>query len=379
MTYIICFLLTIFFAFLSELSFIKKNKFLGCCLAFITIFIPSFIVGIRALDVGRDIKLYVDPIVNAAKNVDFNKFMKITDYLAINYGELEFGYKTLIYYCTQICNDVNFSLFMLQFFTFLFVYLYAYKNREDTSISFIVMIYLLLWYNYSFTFMRQSLAIAIIIYSTCFFREQKYLKTSLLLLLAMSIHSSALLGLLIYLLMFLCQSKKIKNKKIIIFLILVSLFIATIYFDKIIYLFTYNIRILPEKYYNYIQFYLAEEIIYKVFWIMCALVYKRHQGTDKKNVNIDSNLILIFLLIDFSTVILSSKIENIGRMGLTFYYLALFQLLPHLSSIFKIKNTKIFMNFTLILLMLINWIWMFPIIKWSETYPFQSNIITFLH
>ncbi len=384
MTYIVCFLLTMIFAILSESCFKKKNKILGWFCGFIAIFIPSFIAGVRDLNVGRDIKGYVEPIVKAAINVDFESFINVLKNLSLNYDELEFGYKILIYCCTQISNSVNFSLFILQFFTFLFVYLYAYKNRENVSISFIVLAYLLLWYNYSFTFMRQSLAIAIIIYSTCFFKEKRYLKTAILFLLGVSMHISAILGILIYFLMFLYQSKKIKNKKTIMFFILIGLLIATIFFDKIIYLFTYNIKILPEKYYYYTQSYIATEdisiaeIIYRVFWIMCALIYKHKIKylTNEENVKNDSNMILIFLLIDFATVILSSKIVNIGRIGLGFYYLALFQLLPRLHFVFKGAEFKALISFFIILLMLINWIWMFPIIKWSETYPYRSKILS---
>ena len=167
------------------------------------------------------------------------------------------------------------------------------------------------------------------------------------------------------------------------FSVLLGLLIATIFFDKIIYLFTYNIKILPEKYYVYMQTYLSEdsisiaEIIYKVFWIMCALIYKyrvKHLTNDEKEKN-DSNLILIFLLIDFATVILSAKIVNIGRTGLVFYYLAVFQLLSHVHRTFNGAEYKTLIASFIIALMLINWTWMFPIIKWSETYPYRSKIL----
>ena len=110
MTYIVCFLLTIFLTILSELCFKKKNKFLGCFFALITIFIPSYIAGVRNLDVGRDIKLYVDPIVNAAKNVNFQQFINITNRLALNYGELEFGYN-LCFNFNRIYCFRNFNYF----------------------------------------------------------------------------------------------------------------------------------------------------------------------------------------------------------------------------------------------------------------------------
>ena len=142
MAYIICFIFTTLFAYLSQKQFDKDNKKIGILYAFLTIFIPSFIAGIRSLDVGRDVNIYITPTIKAATSNSFMTYLGMTTELF----DIEIGYKILVYLITRISTSPNFLLFILQFLTVSFIYLFAYKSRGKSSITFIIIIYLLLWY-----------------------------------------------------------------------------------------------------------------------------------------------------------------------------------------------------------------------------------------
>ncbi len=377
MAFGVCFLLTILMAYLSQYFFKQKQKILGILFAFLCILIPSILAGIRDLDVGRDVFSYVSPAVNRAIDSNFTTYMTSLD--------LEWFYKIIIYLAVLVNPSVHFSLFVLQFLTILFVYLFAYKNRKKQSISFIIAIYMIAWYCYSYTFMRQSLAVAMIIYSTTLFQDKKYFKTFLLFLLSIGVHKTALLGIFVYIFLFI--SKNFKKKKLLYIMYIMALAFGVLFFNQIMYLTTHIIKILPMKYFEYTQFYFAGnddvstlELIYKLFWIGIALLYL-HQFRHKKiQKDIQIDVILLLLLTDFAAYILSYKIVNLGRVGLYFSYLALFKLLPNIKYFFKQdKINGLVANSLVISVLLVLWVWNFPIHNWSETYPYHSEILPILN
>lgn len=378
MTYIICFVLTTIFTYLAQKQFEKNNKS-GIIFSFYAILIPSIVAGLRALDVGRDVSSYVTPVINASRYYNFTDYMNHLYYL-------ETGYKIFGYLITKITLSPNFFLFIIQFITILFIFLFAYKNRNRISMTFVMITYLLLWYCTSLTFMRQSIAMAIIIYSITFFLDKKYFNTMILFFLAVSFHSSAFVSLVIYGLIFIFQSNlKIKTKQLIYMGIIFLLITLAMFFKEIVYFFTYVVSILPGKYYGYILYYLEEEnvtrgadLILKLFCIFMTLIYIRY--ANKNDNKIDAKVILLLLFIDISTFVISYQIVNINRVGLYFFYPAVFYILPNVNKSFKnVNKMRNLASFICVIVMCIWWFWRFPISQWCETFPYRSDIITFLH
>ena len=382
MVYLLCFIWTPFFTYLAEKQFDNKKKNLGIFLSFLAIFLPSLIAGFRSLDVGRDVGAYVTPAIKNALSMNFLDYMKSP----INVdGYLETGYRLLIYVFAHISSSPNFSMFMLQFLTILCVFIFAYKSKDKTDMTFVMAIYMIMWYCKSLTYMRQSLSIGIILLSVLCFERKKYLKTLLLFVLAISFHKVAIVSILIYFFMWFTEKEMLPKRKFMLyFLIIISLLIGTLFFEQITYLFTKLIPILPHKYYDYTQSYLSTaednsllELLLNIFWIGLSLMYKK--CANKKESKVCINLIILLLLVNFSTLLLSYKIVNIARIGLYFYYLALFYLIPNVNKIFKsIGRVRFLVSFTCVVIMLIFWIWDFPVHHWSETYPYRSDIIKFL-
>jgi len=107
--YIICFVLTIVSTFLAEKNFKNKRKVWGMFFSVMAIFIPSIISGVRQIGVGRDVNLYVTPVISRALNAqNLSAYLSGTSYV-------EKGYSLLIYFIVRmITSHVAFSLFCIQ-------------------------------------------------------------------------------------------------------------------------------------------------------------------------------------------------------------------------------------------------------------------------
>lgn len=378
MTYALCFIISTVFAFLANAAFKKNLKKIGFLLLILVILIPSIVAGLRALDVGIDINVYVTPTIYKLET------MSLSDYF-FTY-DLEIGYKVLIYISHLISPDVNFSLFTTELLVMIFIGLFAYKYRDKANIGLTMLIFFLSFYCYTYTFMRQSIAVAIILYSTLIFQEKKYFKTFLLFLLALSFHNTAILSVFIYIFIFLFKAKiNSKSKMLLTFSLIAILIMSVLLFQQIIYLSTNILGILPDKFFDYSQSLFSDSsnihwfaIIYEVFWIVFALIYKKFA---KKESNVlDANVIILLFLISFASILLSHKIINLDRIRFYFFYPALFNLVPNIKYAFKNEYhaRKIITSFVIIF-MVIYWCFMFPIINWSEEYPYRSDIVQFLH
>ena len=64
MIYIVFFLISCFLIWLSEKS---PSRNIGKFLAFIAILLPCILAGMRADTIGTDVRVYVEPMNNAAK------------------------------------------------------------------------------------------------------------------------------------------------------------------------------------------------------------------------------------------------------------------------------------------------------------------------
>ena len=379
MTYLFCFIWTPLFVYIAEKQAKMGNKKNCWMFMLFAILVPSLVAGLRSLDVGRDIETYITPTIKNSLSMDFVSYMKSPINIG---GSLESGFRLLIYAFAHISSSPNFTLFMLQFLTIFFVSLFTYKNREKMSMTIVMTIYILSFYFYSLTFMRQGLTISIILYATTLFEEKKYLKTLIWFLLGISLHSACILSIIIFGLMYLSQNNRKKN--IVYFIYIVVLIISSIFFENIIYFLTNTVPILPVRFYNYTQVYLQDsdfspilEVTVKLFFIFSALLYMKFANKNKSK--IDIVFVLALLLTDFATELISYKIVNANRMGLYFYYLGLFYLVPNLKFAFKEEGKISLVSIFCITVLFGFWVWRFPIANWCDEFPYKSDIINFLH
>ena len=377
--YIVCLGATLVFTNSAEKCLNKKNKMLWIFFSVLAIFVPAFFAGIRAETVGRDISYYVSNIFEYAVKYDYGKYIDIC-----NKTSVEIGYCIFVYVVSIISKDLHFLLFFIQLVPCASVYYFAYKNRENSKMIFVMLIYLLTLYLKSYTIMRQSMALGIIMISIIKFKEGKYISTIIAFFIAIMFHNSAVMALIVYAIIYINNFKRLssRSKRIIYIMMIGILSLVVLEYKNIIYIFTYNIPVLPSKFYNYLSsnYYsnnleiVKTDAILKMVCMFFSVFLIFAKAEKKKN---DDNIYVFFLIIDIIIFILSFKMTNISRIGYYFFYPSIMYLIPRFLTVFKDDKTNRMGAYLIFISVLLSfWIYTYPIKKDCETYPYKSDIIT---
>lgn len=383
--YIVCFILTIICTFFSMKNFEKNNRKYGIMFLIIGILLASLFCGIRdsSIVAPRDVKMYVLPVLDSLQeNSNIITFFN-------NNSSLEKGYLLYIYIVTRFSSDIHIVLFFLQLIPSIAVFYFAYKKRNDYSMMICVLVYLLYWYMIFYTIIRQGIAVSLILLSIMFLKEKKYKRTILFFIFALLFHSSAIIGIVLYLIIYICNNSKYSNKKknILLSIMIVTMLICMIFYKNMIYILVFNLKILPAKIYTYItdsRYYLVDgslkkiDLILSLFCFIISIFLFVIKNKDKNKNELKENY--IYTLINLMIVMISLKISNINRLGYYFFMPSQMYFFSNFKRIFKNNRlNKIISTTIIIVLLLVVWIWKYPITYEWETFPYVSDIFEFLN
>lgn len=384
--YIICFFSTVILTYIAQFEFKNNKKKIGILFSILAIFIPSYIAGVRAVGVGRDIDNYVIPVINRATSAgSFLSFFNQTTYV-------EAGYRVYIYIITRFSNKLEVSLFFIQLIPITCVYFFAYKNREKLNMSFVVSIYLLLWYGRSLTIMRQSISIGLVLIGIIFFNENKRIKSMCMFILACLFHNSALMAFPILGIFYILDNKNMssKQKMSICLIILIVISGLMFFYKEILDVLSSKVGSIFNKYNEYTndsQFSKDDiitsysEILHRLITIILSTFFFVWNNKRKENRDEEFFKYYILLIIEFILyIIVSLKMANGERVGYYFRYIGSLYCLTVFPKIFK-RNmyNQLLIHLILVAYLFAFWYWKYPIQKNCETYPFRSDIITFLN
>lgn len=379
--YIICILFTLLFTYLAQYNFKKSHKKVGFIFSILAVFIPSFIAGVRQVGVGRDIDNYVAPVLaRALKAGSFQEYWNGASYV-------EVGYRMMIYLISRFSSNLAVSLFFIQLIPCLCTYIFAYKYREKISMTMVMATYLLVWYLRSYTIMRQSIAIGIILIGMIYLNEKRYFKGTIMFLVAILFHNSAILAFPIIPIMYIFNSETINMKKkvTICVLILFALLLLIISYENVIHLLTYNFGLISEKYYNYtISTYSSDivisysELLFRGVCLFLGLFLIVLSKNNKKQLPKEFKIYYYFLILEMILYFISFKLTIGERIGYYYRYIGMLYVIPQIAAAFKAKD-KIVINTLLISIMFVFWFWKYPIQKNCETYPYKSEVIQLLN
>lgn len=158
----------------------KRNKGTTCKLWFgFVVLILSIIEGFRAFGVGTDTSTYAKLFLIG----DFTRF--------------EFGYQVLCNFIRLFTKNASVFLFIIALITNGLVVRAVYRISSQPCVS--VFSYMALYYYFnSFNAMRQYLAVAFVLTAYTYLKDNRYLRYFILILIAVSIHNTALVGLLLF-------------------------------------------------------------------------------------------------------------------------------------------------------------------------------------
>ena len=208
MVYIICYSVSIFFAYLAQRA---KNKDVVLFYSIMSILITSLLGGLRDRRIGTDVGLYGYP--------DALKAMKSPSLLSFITSGIrgEVGYLCVCYVSANMLGHPNGALFAYQLLTITFVYIGAYRYRKIAPLHMTMALFYAMYCQYSYNAMRQSIAAAIVFAGTYTLRQGRYKKFIMYVLAASLFHVSAIVSLGAIMLMYhitTYSTEQLRNKGI---------------------------------------------------------------------------------------------------------------------------------------------------------------------
>lgn len=209
MIYIAVFLMSCFLIWLSVKS---PSRNVGKLLAFIAILLPCILAGMRADTIGTDVKVYVEPMYNAAKqSTNFSSYMSQRWYVIWRYmyvDKFEIGFTTLVYLIEKLGGSLGTVLFFIHVLIVAPVYLGLKKMNKPYPVCLGMLVFYLLFYNTSLNMMRQWIAMSILFYGLSYLITNEKKKYFITIVVACLFHTSALIGVGIYFLYIYSQMQR---------------------------------------------------------------------------------------------------------------------------------------------------------------------------
>ena len=185
--YLWCFAFSLLFTYFASRTKYKAEQFL---FSLIAILIPSILAGLRAENIGVDVRVYATAHYSNAMQAE-----SLLDYLITERGTLmlESGWHTLTYFSTKIFGSLNMNLFFYSFVTCTCIYIGAWKHRKFVSLPMTMLVFLCMEYCISYCIMRQGVAASIIFMGFDNLEKRHYGRFCVYIAAATLFHSSAVL------------------------------------------------------------------------------------------------------------------------------------------------------------------------------------------
>lgn len=315
---------------------LTKNKISENIFLTLAAFLLMIIVSLRNLSFGTDTLVYVEKF----RKYNLIEFSQIIDYLnKIDEKDKTFYLLVRILNLFSLEESLIVVLFSILFLTSTFWMIYKYSNNSLISIIlFICLGYLF----FSLTGLRQTFALTFIIFSYKYLRERKMYKFIILVLLASLFHSTALVFLIAYPLVYL----KLGIKHLVV---LISASLIDILFNSQIYSLLKNF-IFNEQYEYYLNN--EESLNYSGFLIQLSiflfcLIFKKVILTKSPENITFYNLIFIGLIFQ----LFATNIAVVFRISLYFSIFSII-LVSNVISSFKDVYIRILVNLIVIVILI---------------------------
>lgn len=321
--YVFTIILSVLFAFFAQSiknkeNMTKKDKisyYLLCILSFLP---PFLVAAFRGHTVGTD-----------TGGTYYNMFNQLL------YGDLtmrDFGFKFLINLAIWITHNYSGLLFITSLILYACFYKAIFKESKYPTLS-VYLFFATNVYFISMNMIRQSIATSLFVLSIPYIKEKSFIKFLIINLIAISMHSTALLYLVTYFLF----NKKI-NKNLSIFLCLFSILFGTI-LGKILLSLLLKINFFRIYFAWYINsIYNAGELnLFSILITGSILIFLYYINAKGKE-NTDYNILLWLETIAFMCLAFSPYIPLMQRVSWLFSF-PLFIYLPKMLDF--IDNSKI--------------------------------------
>lgn len=341
--YIISAIFIVIYTIVYDINKSKKRKIVFLTIAF---GILTIIAALRKYTVGTDLEIIYKPIFDNIKS---------TNIVSLKDINIEIGFGYILKILSYLSSNVQIVTISTSIFIYLSYAIFIYKNSDDVGMSTILFI-LLSTYLMSMNIIRQQVAIALILYFFDWFKNKKYVRFIAILLLATTIHSSAIICLILIPL----GNIKFKKQHVIysFFIILFAMiFLAPLVenFSEILSLGSNNKNyasyLINERhgrgYINMssISEFLVAFVLYIIIVYYYSLIKKENQVISN-NEQREDNIILFSAMLYFLFVTSTFKMNVMSRLG--YYFLPILLIsVPKAIAKSNINNNKKIIKFGL--------------------------------
>ena len=303
----------------------KKNQILYLILCAVVIILQAGLRDATNPLFQSDIKTYYQHYITAGKLSFSNYLQTLTK---------DYGYYICTWLFARIFKDAQFLLFIVPtiicFFTFRFIYKYA----DNIYLS--VFLFLTLgFYGFSLTAFRQSLAISICLWAYDYIKTKKIIPFILIVLLAASMHQTAI----VFLPMYIIGQMKLSRKSVFALtaLLLAIYFFGDIFIDAFNNLFEMDYG---EEEIGSITGRIIKFTIYGIIFILAYLAIVGKSREDRLLFKAKIGTMVHFLM--FGTMTYALQFSVLIMQRITFYFAGsiIFVLISNILGGFKDKSFR---------------------------------------
>ena len=374
--YTICSLITCLITHKANKGIVSKykvNRKIGMFLLVIVAMIFAILAALRDYNIGTDINYYVIPIFNSAKTNNFETYWNSNNTI------IEPLYLLLNYIVSSISSNPHLLMGIISFIISLLVILRLADYKEYKKMWIGVFIYNFALFPISLNLMRQSIAMAILFYSTRYIFTEKLKIRNFIFgtIIAMGFHLTGIMGFFLLIIELYYKknfsqdssiSIKITSKTIIL---IVALIIVVLAFDKIVAVIV-PLSQFTRKYSSYYtvrgKMDFNPLLVRLPFIILIFLKRKEFYRKDSENY-----LLFLFMVIDAITSLLRSYSGTLYRVSIYFAYYKMLAI-PNFTIIHKGKN-KLFINVAVCIIFYLIWIYQIVIQGNEQVFPYTAKWI----
>lgn len=276
------------------------------------------------------------------------------------------------YFCkvlSEISKDPHILIMVSSLIIIPSVGRFIYKYSKNVALSIFLYITLNIYF-FHLTGMRQSIAIAILLYGIGFLIEGKYIKYSLVVILAAQFHSSA-----IFLLCMILIRKSSCGKKTYIRMLIISL-LGFVFYNQIFKL----ASILITKYEGYADSIFGESnyfgallmfLVYFIIYSICQIYQFRGRSQYKFEDNVIGKIAFRSLSIAVCLQVITMRMNIIGRMV---PYFIIFAIIAVPDAISRVKSKKFIVSILIIVMLLFTYWLVIGLFRpeWNGAIPYLT-------
>lgn len=182
----------------------------------VAILIPCLLAALRANTIGTDVSGYSEPMSQLAlQSSSFEQYQGMTWHRVWRYSrpsDFEIGYSLMVWFVSRTFGGVIGVHFVTQLLTIVPIYIGLAQLRDKMSSCLGMLLYYFIYYNTSLNIMRQWIAIGWLLLGISFLLRGKKKPYFIMIAIAFLFHTTAILGIALYVLQRLFAGKKGKSR-----------------------------------------------------------------------------------------------------------------------------------------------------------------------